>query len=566
MSRTSLYALVQKAVATRPDGIPFGWEACVPGAARKGYELGATSPGHGAGWVTRFFQQNPDLLELLTDWVLGRKSPDVGKVRGRRISRLWEGFKKECELRKIEMANAPGQRAIGTVVREIRQSEFLRVAKLADGETAALVANTGLRRVRTETVPYRQVQFDGHRLDGVITIAIEDTNGIWLDLVLERLWLLVLLECASRAVLGYHISFERNYSGDDVLSCFANAITPWRPLPIPEGCQIAYPRNGGLPCGVVPGCEHRAFDTLLWDNHMAHHSEGVQWPLVDTFRCRIVTGRPRNPFGRSLLERFLGTYEEASLHRWPMTTGCGPDDPRRHRPEDAAQRIQAREDDLHLITDISMARYNVAPHTALHGRSPLEYLTYSLSHDRGLVRSVKRSTSGETTLFRRVFPGRVAGDLKKGRRPLVRFLGVEYRNEALKVLATMIGQKIQLVVNTKDIREITAYRSDGSYIGVLRAEPRWFLQPHSIRTRRSINRLTRIGHLSRDSRNPVGDHLRFMEERARRSRRDRNRLAQQRREIGGQEVVKTAGGTRVGEAPGTLLAKGWVSISKVRSR
>jgi len=30
--------------------------------------------------------------------------------------------------------------------------------------------------------------------------------------------------------------------------------------------------------------------------------------------------------------------------------------------------------------------------------------------------------------------------------------------------------------------------------------------------------------------------------------------------------VKTAGGTRVGEAPATLLAKGWVSISKVRSR
>jgi hypothetical protein len=135
----------------------------------------------------------------------------------------------------------------------------------------------------------------------------------------------------------------------------------------------------------------------------------------------------------------------------------------------------------------------------------------------------------------------------------------------MKILATMIGERVQVVVNAKDIREVAVYRSDGAYIGTLRVEPRWYHQPHSIRTRRSINKLIRLGHISRDSRNPVGDHLLFMEARARRNRRDRARLAQQRRENGLAEASAVRP-NRAGEAPATLLEKGWVNVSKIVSR
>jgi hypothetical protein len=57
----------------------------------------------------------------------------------------------------------------------------------------------------------------------------------------------------------------------------------------------------------------------------------------------------------------------------------------------------------------------------------------------------------------------------------------------------------------------------------------------------------------------------FMEARARRNRRDRARLAQQRRENGLAEASAVRP-NRAGEAPATLLEKGWVNVSKIVSR
>lgn len=565
MSRPTFYRLLNDARSLRSDGQPLGWSACIPGLNRKPYELRddtsiATAR---AGRVTKFFRRYPDLYDLVVAWTLGRKSPEVGKNRGKGTVRIWEAFQRECEKREITSSSAPSQRAIRVVCKQIRDREFLTSVRLVYGDAAAAVAKTGLSLVRTQTTPYREVQLDGHRLDGIITLAIEDAPGIWLDLVLERLWLLVLMDVGSRAVLGYHLSYARNYSATDVLDCIEHALTPWTPLPIPDGCRIAYPPGAGLPSGVIPQCASHAFEALYADKHMSHRSVSVQRAIMDSTGCRIVLGRPADPLGREVMERFFSTFEEQSLHRWPSTTGSNPDDVRRHDPEKAAVRLQLREPDLHLITDITMARYCATPHTALRGRSPLQYLQYHQQQGLVFVRQAEVSPDGHLPLHQRVFRKRIAGSRERGRRPHVVFLKVAYHSEALAAMTEAIGEHINVVVNTKDIRFIEAYHLDGRPIGRLTANPAWLALAHSIRTRCAINKAIEAGKIAPDSPNPVAEHMKYLEQRARTTRRDRNQLLQQRR-----EAAATAPPAAPPGASGTTTAyaRGWVSVGKVYTR
>ncbi len=87
-----------------------------------------------------------------------------------------------------------------------------------------------------------------------------------------------------------------------------------------------------------------------------------------------------------------------------------------------------------------------------------------------------------------------------------------------------IGKPVTLVVNIKDLRTIRAFRDDGVEIGTLYADPPWCYQPHSLRSRRAIAKLMRAGILRRESQNPIGDFMEYFQERARTTRRARNKL------------------------------------------
>ena len=232
------------------------------------------------------------------------------------------------------------------------------------------------------------------------------------------------------------------------------------------------------------------------------------------------------------MERFFRTFEDESLHRWPSTTGSAPGDPRRHKTDQAAERLKIAVEDLEFITDITVANYNATPHKSLNGRSPLEYIRYYDDQALSMPRHLPSSVADALPLYDREFERRIAGNAKIGRRPYVTFMGSHYRNEALALLIDQIGKPIRLVVNVRDVRRIQGFLSDGSCIGTLVADDPWLRQPHSLRTRRAILKLIKDGELSRETFNPVGDHLKYLAKRARKTRRDRNALIKQAREAG----------------------------------
>ncbi|MDN4079349.1 hypothetical protein QYF52_15480 [Paenibacillus polymyxa] len=126
----------------------------------------------------------------------------------------------------------------------------------------------------------------------------------------------------------------------------------------------------------------------------------------------------------------------------------------------------------------------------------------------------------------------VAGNVKKGKRPFIHFEGVIYRNDVLSNSAHLIGSELTLIVNMEDIRTIRAFLPDGSEFGFLTAYGTWGVTPHSLRTRKAINKLKTDRKIFFNSyQDPFQIYYDYLASKAKTAKSMRNKLAQLEREL-----------------------------------
>ena len=544
ISRGELYRLLERAFGVNQDGNPVGYLACIPGIRLRSYVRTKRTRRGTAGLFQQFLSDQPELHALLDDLALGRKKLNLATVRGRHFKQLWLAFRQACQKAGLDVdndypfSNADGGReAIRRHVCAIRQSDFVASARIEHGDHAGRLAS---KQVKSDTDPvlrpYERVQLDGHRLDAIFNVRIQDELGNDTDLPLSRIWLLVLIDVASRAVLGYSFSLSENYTSEDVLECIGSSFEPWSPKDL-DGSNVSYHPDAGLPSGVLEGCQWRCFDSLQLDNAFSHLSEWVQGRIIGAGALEVITNKPKSPRSNAIVERFMRTFESVTLHHWPNTTGSGPSDPRRRKPEQAAARFQVSFTDLELVTDLAVANYNASAHTALNGRSPLEYLDYRLQRGQDLVRYSSATTLDGLKLFERDIPRVVNANLAQGHKPYVQFLNVRYSSDVLRQRLDLNGRRVILRINTRDIRYGHVFTTTGECISQVSADARWVNTAHSIKMRRAINKKINQNKLRDDCRDPVSNHLVDLAHRAPLSRKDRNRL------LAAQRMTESDGGT-----------------------
>ena len=61
------------------------------------------------------------------------------------------------------------------------------------------------------------VEFDDHRLDLRLKVVVKDLLGFEQQFEIERIWLRVIIDVFTRAVLGHHVSLNRDYSRYEVI-------------------------------------------------------------------------------------------------------------------------------------------------------------------------------------------------------------------------------------------------------------------------------------------------------------------------------------------------------------
>ncbi len=567
VSINGIKRLIHRAFTADVDGKAFRFLACIPNFRIKKYQRTVKSASGRAGRFTQFLDDKPKLQEPLDGWASGEALPDGTVVRGMGIGSLWDAFFEQCEKLGIDTTGYPftngdgGREAVRRYCKAVRNQNFIAKSTVEQGDEAGRLAAQSQTSANTyqrlALRPYDRVQLDGHRIDLLLCVEMTDDDGDVVHLLISRVWLLVALDCASRAVLGYSLSLLGNYSSDDVLQCVSNSLEPWSPKTMPTP-TLGYAEGAGLPSGVIDECAWRVFDALQFDNAFPHLSEFVQHRFIGAGIHEVQTNRPKRPRSNSLVERFFKTFEEMSLHRLPMTTGSGPSDPRRKTPEKAAIAYEIQIEDLELITDITLANYNATPHESLYGRSPLDYIRLQLRTGRSLPRYTTSKNVDGLALFERDYRVTIRMSSRQGHRPFVKFHGVRYSGTAIEKRADLANQRAIFRVNIRDIRQAQLFLENGTLLGTIEATSRWMVLRHSIQTRRAINRLVKQNKLSANTQCPLSEYLEYLRDRASSSKKARSKWLHLQRSspIAGKSASKSVAVRR----PVRSARSGWVSL------
>lgn len=536
IDRKKIRNFVKRCLSFDENSNIWGFRALIPGKRIKTYQRKSLPSAMKrdniklTGSFRLFLQTYPEIKETIDTLYLGRNKREI-RSPIIKVKDLHAKFLDACRSCGISHNEYPfitedlARRSLYRYVRKLEQQYFGEAAKRYGEEMAKKARYTGKGQANVPMIvrPLERVQFDGHRIDASIAIIFQTPEGDEIVEIMDRLWLLVIIDVATRVVLSYHVSYNKEYSASDVLHCIKNAVIPriHKPLTIPG---LTYSEQGGFASEKIPEMHWAVWDECHFDNGKANLAHLVKDRLNRIVGCAINAGPVALPMRRSYIERFFKTLEENGYHRLPNTTGSSLKDPRRQRPERAAVKYRISSEHLEQITDVLIANYNGTPHEGINNLTPLECLQQRIS--RGMLPRVMPEEKREEVAFLSLSAQRkVQGNIKKGRRPFVNYEGVEYRNEVLSRSLNLIGTKLDLLVNIDDIRVIRAFLPDGSELGRLTATGKWGVTPHSLQVRRQINKLRKLKLLHFTHKDdPINQYLLYLQEEAKTKKTSRNRL------------------------------------------
>lgn len=127
-----------------------------------------------------------------------------------------------------------------------------------------------------------------------------------------------------------------------------------------------------------------------------------------------------------------------------------------------------------------------------------------IARDRSYIRPLPNVMRANLCLLQEAKIVPIKGSLAKGVRPHINFLEVRYTSDVLSNSPGLIGKKLRIYFDVRDIRSVKAFLEDGSELGILRVARPWCYTPHSVRVRQDIMRQRRLGKLKyREGDDPV---------------------------------------------------------------
>ena len=513
VNRRQVYRALESATAFHADGRPYGWRALVPHTRVGDYHRLAKVRRHPVGLGTAgafglLLEAHPALAQWITEQVRAKRvsvdqiSTDDGlRLRVRSLTKLHLGFLDQCRALGLSSADYPFNtdhmaiRSLAAAVRAECLQTFERGARLA-GASHLKGLPAEARSVPAAQQALDVVEFDGHRLDVRLKVVVRDPLGFEQEFEIERIWLLVIVDVWSRAVLGYHVSLNREYSRYDVIRTIENALAPHRPrrfrLP-----GVGYGAAGGFPSGKLPELGYATWQWFKLDNAKANLAGDVQYALADFIGCLIDAGPAHSPDDRPYIERFFGTVASSLSSRLPGYTGTNARDIRRALSDPKGNlRLYVSLGELEDLLEASLAQYNATAHNGLNGRTPLEAVEHSVRGRGAMLNWLPEAKRRTLYLMHTPHTATVRGYLDQGQRPHVNFHGVRYTNTLLASTTLLLGKKLRLYYNSQDLRTVRAFADDGAEIGVLKAQGAWGEIVHDLKLRQEVVRLRGRKHLA----------------------------------------------------------------------
>jgi hypothetical protein len=515
MSRSNVYRLiVERCLLPHPDGDLYGWRGALPYLRVAGYHRRskprAGENGAGSAGSLQWLFASPEGRDLEQRWrkqILAKAQGLTGPGRPKQPLFRWLigelralGYERRGEwpftVEKL------GYVTIAAYIDLVLAQNPARQRVLLGGEEARRKAIAGDGGGRPHLEPFDRVECDAHKLDVRMVVAVPSPHGGHELRKIHRLWVIVLLDVASRAVLGYHLSLRRECAAEDVLRAIKRALSPWTPRKL-HFSDNAYAEGAWLPSFVAPYLSGACWNELSVDGALANICDRVETTLKEVVGCRLLkpqgadsyTSR-RSKDDRPFIEAFFGRLAAGGFHRLAPTTGSRPADKHGADPVAIAQATAFQLEYAEELLDTLIANYNATPHSGLGYRSPLAQLQLRVAPTQPVRRAdpdaVKRMVG-----VRRLCT--VLGGAKTGRRPYFNFANARYSAEWLALRTDLLGKPLWLQIEDEDdARFATVSDGKGLFLGVVRAAPPWHQTPHSLFVRESIRALERrrLMHLS----------------------------------------------------------------------
>ena len=541
----SIGRLYKRCLEPHADGRVQGLRALIPFEHVKSYRRSARITRSGsagkAGAFALLLERHPELealivSELRAHHVVVRQRGN-GRLFVSGLSALHKHLRQLClELglteRDYPLVQAEqGIRSLAAAVKSIATRSFEEAARAALTQKRSGGVRPhidGLPLVATQ--PYDAVEFDGHRVDVRLRVVFEQAAGIEESFEIERVWLLTIIDVCSRAVLGYHIVLEPEYSHFAVLKTVERALVAWRAptLTIPG---LRYAPGAGMPSERFPELGYAVWNWFRFDNARANLAEDTLRVLTEVVGCGAHAGPAYRPNERPHIERFFGTLASVLAHRLPGTTGASASDPRRRIAEMSANApALVRLVELMELTAVAIANYNATAHEGLGGRSPLEILGYYVTERRMALRWLSEPMRRHLCLLQHEHEGHVRGSIPRGVRPYIHFFGARYTSHSLATRADLIGQAVRIYFDAEDVRALRVFDATGRELCVVEVQAGWRYTPHTLRMRKEILALIRERKLSvvRDD-DPVRCYLDYLQKDAGKRRRSASKAETARR-------------------------------------
>lgn len=525
--RWDLPRIVKRCLELASDGRILGFRALIPYVRVFPYtrrkEVLAKRPQQKAGHsgalgalLTRFPKINDELVALIKKDAKSKKIHEQ-KIRATTLHHIFLDYLREQGVTDTEWPFNTlylGVRSIQTFMKEVLNANFGRgvYAREEKAAKAHLAVGKGVEPLLVFDEPFDAVEIDAYSINAFFTVLFSTTEGTETEVLLDRLWLIAIIERASTAVLAYSIVYSSEVSADDVVRVIRDAVAnKWAPKELTiSGLQ--YPASGGLPSGVIAECFGANWGCLLLDGALAHLAKPVRESARRSLGFAVNWGAVAHFERRPNVERLFKSISDDIFRRLPSTTGANPGTGRADKAEEKAVRFRIRAKDAEELVDVYFAQFNATPTAGLSYLSPLEFIRFFVESDEAhfLVRHLPKTVTASIPIpcLKECI---VRGGMRSGRRPYVQLDQVRYTSYLLGETAALIGKKITVEIDEEDMRQVRAYLSNGAELGFLTASGRWSQTKHSRKTRKAINSLIyrRILVLSEFD-DPVQTYLRYL--------------------------------------------------------
>lgn len=223
LSLKAVYRLIVcRCLRVHRDGRIYGWRGLIryahlaPYTRSKPIIVDGAGKG-GVGAMAALFALEPELREKFDKQILKPASDDKLEEKRNRTSH-WKWLLGKLRQKGYEIRHewpfnteSMGYVSVCRYVKSVLAANPSKGAEVEGGKEAKTKMKSGDGVDRPVDRLFQRVEMDAHKLDGRFCVLFPRGDGSYAPKIIHRLWVIVLLEVMSRAVLGYYLSVRKGF-------------------------------------------------------------------------------------------------------------------------------------------------------------------------------------------------------------------------------------------------------------------------------------------------------------------------------------------------------------------